>query len=75
MARQMRHNVEDGWYHITTRGMARQAIFSCAPRPGAFHRTVAGTERELRRIQGDPAQKKAPARRPETEVDVSEGLG
>ncbi len=29
MARQIRHNVEGGWYHITTRGMGRRDIFSC----------------------------------------------
>ena len=29
MARQIRHNVEGGWYHITTRGMGRREIFSC----------------------------------------------
>ena len=29
MARQIRHNVEGGWYHITTRGMRRRDIFSC----------------------------------------------
>jgi REP element-mobilizing transposase RayT len=28
MARQIRHNVEGGWYHITTRGMGRREIFS-----------------------------------------------
>jgi REP element-mobilizing transposase RayT len=28
MARQIRHNVEGGWYHITTRGMGRGEIFS-----------------------------------------------
>lgn len=27
MARQLRHNVEGGWYHITTRGMGRKEIF------------------------------------------------
>jgi len=27
MARQLRHNVEGGWYHITARGMWRKAIF------------------------------------------------
>jgi REP element-mobilizing transposase RayT len=27
MARQIRHNVEGGWYHITTRGMGRREIF------------------------------------------------
>jgi REP element-mobilizing transposase RayT len=28
MARQIRHNVEGGWYHITARGMGRREIFS-----------------------------------------------
>jgi REP element-mobilizing transposase RayT len=27
MARQLRHNVAGGWYHITTRGMGRREIF------------------------------------------------
>jgi len=27
MVRQIRHNVEGGWYHITTRGMGRREIF------------------------------------------------
>jgi len=27
MARQIRHNVEGGWYRITTRGMGRREIF------------------------------------------------
>ena len=27
MARQLRHNVEGGWYHITARGMGRREIF------------------------------------------------
>jgi hypothetical protein len=29
MARQIRHNVEGGGYHITTRGMGRREIYSC----------------------------------------------
>lgn len=28
MARQLRHHYAGGWYHITTRGMARRAIFT-----------------------------------------------
>jgi REP element-mobilizing transposase RayT len=28
MARQIRHNVEVGWYRIITRGMGRREIFS-----------------------------------------------
>ena len=28
MARSIRHNIEGGWYHITTRGVGRQRIFS-----------------------------------------------
>jgi len=27
MARQLRHTVEGGWYHITTRGMGRREIY------------------------------------------------
>jgi len=27
MARSIRHNIEGGWYHITTRGLGRQRIF------------------------------------------------
>jgi len=27
MPRQLRHDVEGGWYHITTRGMFRKEIF------------------------------------------------
>ena len=28
MARSIRHNIEGGWYHITTRGLGRQRIFA-----------------------------------------------
>ena len=27
MARQVRHNIEGGWCHITTRGMGRREIY------------------------------------------------
>lgn len=80
MVGQVRRNVEGGWYSVNPRGMGRREIFSCDREPfigrlqGLVERDCP-SRLELCRVQVDPAPEKAFARRPETEVDVSEGLG
>ena len=50
MPRQLRHHVAGGWYHITTRGLGRRAIFESARDREHFIELLAGMVERYRII-------------------------